>query len=103
MTPEQRADEAREAYYRAAERLARVCPDIPNDPIARARISLAASGAPVSRVVKLLHLGVARNNVEKAKKEIAAVELLLSAQEKAAGDAARVEQIALALDEGKTP
>lgn len=102
MSAEQVAD-AFAAYRAACAELERVAPHlggIPRDPIARAKVSLAASSR-AAPAVRLLHLGVARNNVEEAKRELEEVERLLAAKEQEIARVVRVDQLTMTLDERK--
>lgn len=89
------------AVARAYAELNRLEPnlDVPRDPIARAQVTLAAASSPgLTRAVRALHLGVARANVEHAKRQLQSLEIVLSAKEKDLAEVMHVEQLAMAVD-----
>jgi hypothetical protein len=77
--------------------------EVPDDPLARSRLALAASTAPgISPRLRALHLGVSRLCLEKAKTETARIELLVHAREEELTRTTTVEQLEIAIDGGAT-
>lgn len=74
---------------------------VPDDPLARSRLSLAASTVPgISPRLRALHLGVARLCLEKAKTETERLELLVRAREAELERTTTVEQLEIDIDGG---